>query len=234
MSEPRSVVVIGGTSGLGLEIVRHFVADGATVVLTSREEGRAKEVAASLGSNARGVGFDLAQPHTCSSGLDDVERCDVLVLAAIERDTNSVASYDIARAIRLVTLKLVGYTEVVHALLPRMPEDASVVIFGGRAKDRPYPGSTTVSTVNGAVVGLVNALALEIAPRRVNAIHPGIVGDSPFWSAKPPDVLEGYRSRTPTGRLVTMAQIVDAVDFLARNGGVNGINLEVDGGWMVT
>ena len=64
-------------------------------------------------------------------------------------------------------------------------------------------------------------MALELAPIRVNAIHPGIVGDSPFWAGKPPEVLEGYRRRTPTGRLATMADIVDAVDFLLENRGVN-------------
>ena len=125
------------------------------------------------------------------------------MVAAIERDQNSIADYDVDRATRLAMLKLVGYTEVVHALLPRMNDESSVVLFGGRAKDRPYPGSVTVSTVNGGVVGLVNALALEMAPIRVNALHPGIVGDSPFWSGKPEGVLDGYVSRTPTRRLAT-------------------------------
>jgi NAD(P)-dependent dehydrogenase (short-subunit alcohol dehydrogenase family) len=83
------------------------------------------------------------------------------------------------------------------------------------------------------VVGLVHALALELAPIRVNGVHPGIVGDSPFWSGKPPEVLEGYRSRTPTGRLATMADIVGAVDFLLENRGVNAANLNVDGGTLV-
>lgn len=234
MAEGRHVLIVGGTSGLGLAVARHFADAGDFVVLTGRSDTRAKEVAASLGARARGLGVDLAAPETIADALGDIERVDHLVLAAIERDSNAVASYDIAGAQRLVTLKLVGTTEVVHALLPRMPDEASVVIFGGRAKDRPYPGSTTVSTVNGGVVGLVNALALEIAPRRVNAIHPGIVGDSPFWSAKPPEVLEGYRSRTPTGRLATMAQVVDAVDFLLRNRAVNAVNLYVDGGWLLT
>ena len=126
-------------------------------------------------------------------------------MAAIERDQNTIADYDVDRATRLAVLKLVGYTEVIHTLLPRMNPDSSVVLFGGRAKDRPYPGSITVSTVNGGVVGLVNALALEMAPIRVNALHPGIVGDSPFWSGKPEGVLDGYVSRTPTRRLATMA-----------------------------
>ena len=94
----------------------------------------------------RGVGLDLAQPHTVADRLADVGDVEYLVLAAIERDTNSVRDYDIEAAMRLVTLKLVGYTAVVHALAPRLTEDAAILVFGGLARDRPYPGSTTVST----------------------------------------------------------------------------------------
>jgi NAD(P)-dependent dehydrogenase (short-subunit alcohol dehydrogenase family) len=130
-------------------------------------------------------------------------------------------------------LKLVGYLEVVHRLRPRLTPDAAIVIFGGLAKDRPYPGSVTVSTVNGGVTGMINVLASELAPVRVNAIHPGIVGDSPYWSAKPAAVLEGVRSRVPTGRLVTMSDIVHAVVFLLENPSVNAANLPVDGGTLL-
>ncbi|HEY5120457.1 MAG TPA: SDR family oxidoreductase, partial [Acidimicrobiales bacterium] len=140
------------------------------------------------------------------------------------------ADYNIARAIRLVTLKLVGYTEAIHTLLDRFTPDASVVLFGGLAMQRPYPGSTTVSTVNGGVVGLVNSLTNELAPVRINAIHPGIIGDSPFWENKDNSHII---SRTPLGRLVTMQEIVDSVEFLLNNGGVNGVNLAMDGGWLL-
>jgi len=131
-----------------------------------------------------------------------------------------------------VTLKLVGYTEVVHALLPRMPDDASIVLFGGLAKDRPYPGSTTVSTVNYGVTGLVHTLAAQLAPIRVNALHPGIVADSPQWSGNAA-AIERVRSRTPGRRMPVMADVVDATAFLLRNGSVNGINLHVDAGWLI-
>ncbi len=127
-------------------------------------------------------------------------------------------------------MKLVGYTETVHALLDRFTDDASVVLFGGRAKDRPYPGSTTVTTVNGGVSTLIRTLAIELAPIRFNAIHPGIVGDSPYWKDKP---LDAFLARTPTGRLATMAEITDATVFLLENRAVNGVNLYVDGGWML-
>ena len=85
--------------------------------------------------------------------------------------------------------KLVGYTETIHVLCPRFTPDASIVLFGGLAKERPYPGSTTVTTVNGGVNNMIKTLAVELAPVRVNAVHPGIVGDSPAWSGKPPEVL---------------------------------------------
>lgn len=227
-----STLVIGGTAGLGLEFAKFRVSQGEDVILTGRDLGRAEQVASSIG--ARGLAVDLSQPQGIAAALADVETVGDLVIAGIERDANTVADYNMERATRLATIKLIGYTEVIHTLLGRMHDDSAVVLFGGRAKDRPYPGSTTVSTVNGAVVGMVNALALEIAPIRVNAIHPGIVGDSPFWADKPEGVLEGYRSRTPTGRLATMDDITGAVDFLLRNRGVNAVNLYVDGGWLIT
>jgi NAD(P)-dependent dehydrogenase (short-subunit alcohol dehydrogenase family) len=227
-------VVIGGTSGIGLEVARARAARGDEVVLTGRDPGRSAEVASSIEGSVAGIAVDLNDTHGLADALAGVGDVDRLVVSAIERDQNSIADYAVERATRLAVLKLVGYTEVVHALLPRMNDESSVVLFGGRAKDRPYPGSVTVSTVNGGIVGLVNALALEMAPIRVNALHPGIVGDSPFWSGKPDGVLEGYVSRTPTGRLATMTDIVDAVDFLLENRSVNATNLDVDGGWLVT
>lgn len=235
MSE-RTIVVVGGTSGIGLEIAREVVARGERVVLTGRDPARAADVAASIGDRASGVAVDISEPETIAGSLSGIGAVHGLVLAAIERDANTVRDYDIARATRLVTLKLVGYTQTVHTLLGRMEEavDTGIVLFGGRAKDAPYPGSTTVSTINGGVEGLVRSLALELAPMRVNGLHPGIVGDSPFWAGKPEGVLDGYRSRTPGGELATMADIVGATMFLLENRGVSGINLCVDRGWRIT
>jgi len=232
VADQRTLVVIGGTAGIGRRLAQRAVARGDEVILSGRDADAAQSVAKEVG--ARGIGLNLTRPAEISAALADLGKVDHLVVAAIERDLNTALDYDIGRAINLVTLKLVGYTEVVHTLAPRMSRDGAVVLFGGLAKDRPYPGSTTVSTVNGGVMGMVHTLAVELTPIRVNAIHPGIVGDSPFWSAKPPEVLEGYRSRTPTGRLATMDDVCDAVEFLLRNSSVNGVHLNVDGGWLLT
>jgi NAD(P)-dependent dehydrogenase (short-subunit alcohol dehydrogenase family) len=227
-----TVVVVGGTRGLGREVAQYYAGQGRDVVVTGRDAAAADACAREIGGSTHGLGFDLADPHTIADGLAGVENVEYLVLAAIERDSNTVREYDVGAALRLVTLKLVGYTEVVHALLPHFGEEAAVLIFGGLARDRPYPGSTTVTTVNGGVTGLVRTLVVELAPTRVNALHPAIVGDSPQWRDMPGERFEALVQRTPTGRLVTMAEVVDASRFLLENGAINGINLAVDGGWL--
>jgi NAD(P)-dependent dehydrogenase (short-subunit alcohol dehydrogenase family) len=223
-SKQGTAVVLGGTSGIGRELASRLAGQGMSVVLSGRDADRARDVAAGIGPGVVGIGLDLAAPETVRAALADIDRVDYLVVAAIERDANHVRTYDVAAATRLVTLKLVGYTEVVHTLADRFAPDASVVLFGGLAKDRPYDGSTTVTTVNGGISSMVRTLASELAPLRVNAIHPGIVGDSPAWQEKETGAIV---ARTPIGR------IVDATLFLLENGGVNGINLSVDGGWLL-
>jgi NAD(P)-dependent dehydrogenase (short-subunit alcohol dehydrogenase family) len=230
VSGDGSVVVVGGTRAIGLELVKHYVAQGRDVVLTGQSRENVDTAVAQVDGSVRGIAFDLAQPKAIAAAVADVGRVDRLALVAIDRDQNSVADYDLDRAIRLVTLKLVGYTAVVSALRDRLSDSSSVVLFGGMAKERPYPGSTTVTTVNGGVVGLTRTLVEELRPIRVNSIHPGVVGDSPYWAEKPA-AIEKYTSETPLGRLVRMDEIVDAVVFLLENSAVNGVDLIVDGGW---
>lgn len=232
-SDRGAVVVIGGTAGIGREIAKRYAERGRDVVLTGRDADRAAKIAAEVGGDTIGLAVDLGKPDTIGAALAEVGPVEHLVLAAIDRDHNTAADFDIAGALYLVTLKLVGYVEVVHQLLPRMSPSSSILLFGGQAKERPYPGAVTVATVNGGVVGMVTALAVELKPIRVNAIHPGIVGDSPYWRDRPPEVLEGFRSRTPTGRLATMHDVVSAVEFLLENPSVNGQHLAVDGGWLL-
>jgi NAD(P)-dependent dehydrogenase (short-subunit alcohol dehydrogenase family) len=226
-----NAIIIGGTQGIGLEIARQMAERGDRVIITGRDDARARKVAAELGNGARGLAVDLSRPHEIAAALADVPKLRHVVITAILRDANSVRQYDLARALNLVTLKLVGYTETIHVLLPRLTSDASVVLFGGLAKERPYPGSTTVTTVNGGIATLVHTLAVELAPVRINAIHPGIIGDSPAWSDKN---LDAVIARTPTKRLATMRDVSGAALFLLDNNSINGVNLNIDNGWLLT
>jgi len=234
MDKTGTVVVVGGTSEIGKRLAQRYAGQGRPVVVTSRDAGRARAAAQEVGGDCVGLSLDLSKPHEIAAALANVDDVEHLVLVAVERDENKVRDYNIDSALTLVTLKLVGYTEVIHVLAPRMRERGSIVLYGGLAKDRPYPGSTTITTINGGVMTMVHTLALELAPLRVNAIHPAVVGDSPYWANKPPAVLDGLRARTPLGELVTIDDVVDATMFLLENRAVTGVNLRVDGGWMLT
>jgi NAD(P)-dependent dehydrogenase (short-subunit alcohol dehydrogenase family) len=226
------VVIVGGTSGLGRRLAEKYAAKGRPVVITGRDAARVEAVAGELPEAVRGVALDLCEPHDIAARLDGIGAVDRVVLAAVNRDSNTVRDYDMEPALRLATLKLVGYTEVLHRLQPAMHDETAVLLFGGLAKDRPYPGSTTVTAVNGAVTSMVRTFALELAPVRVNALHPGIVGDSPMWKDAA-EMLANVKTRTPTGRLITMDDVTDAAIFLLENRSINGVNLAVDGGWMM-
>ncbi|MFP4073943.1 MAG: SDR family oxidoreductase [Actinomycetota bacterium] len=224
-----SVLVVGGTAGLGRAIASRYHEQGKPVTITGRDQKRATEIAAEIGDGVTGLGFDLAKPETIGDALSDVGPVQHLVVTAITRDNNPIREYDISTASELITMKMIGYTETVHALIPKFTDDASVVLYGGLAKERPYPGAITVATVNGGISTMINDLVVELAPIRFNAIHPGIVGDTPYWEGKD---LSAFVERTPTGKLATTPEVVDATVFLLENPAVNGVNLYVDGGWM--
>jgi NAD(P)-dependent dehydrogenase (short-subunit alcohol dehydrogenase family) len=227
-----AVVVVGGTSGLGKEVARHYVRADREVVITGRDPTRGSSVAAELGGKTTELAFDLSLPKEIAPVLEGVGDVSRLVLAGVHRDLNTMREYDVDAAVALVTLKLVGYTEVVHALLDRLHDDSSILIFGGLAKERPYPGSMTVTTINHGVDGLVRSLTSELKPIRVNALHPGIVEDSPFWAGKT-EALDAHRARTTTGRLVQMQEVVDVAILMLENPSVAGAEFRVDAGWSL-
>jgi NAD(P)-dependent dehydrogenase (short-subunit alcohol dehydrogenase family) len=225
-----ATLIIGGTAGLGREVAQQCVGRGEQVVIAGRDPERATAVAKELGGGTTGIAVDLASPETIADSLGGIDRVDHLVISSAEGFSNPLHTYDLALASRLVTIKLVGYTQTIHVLRDRLGPSASVVLFGGQAMMRPYPGSTMVTTVNAGVSGLVRTLASEMAPIRVNAIHPGVIGNSPRWVEQD---TSANVARSPIGRLVTMAEIAHAVLFLLDNGGMNGVDLPVDGGWLL-
>src|SRR3954464_14471816 len=124
MPDP-AVVIVGGTSGIGLRLAESYAARGRGVVIAGRDIDRARAAAAAIPGPGQvdGCAVDLASPDSIADCLADLGRVARLVVGAVDRDANTVVDYDVARALRLVTLKLVGYTEVVHTLLPRLAPD---------------------------------------------------------------------------------------------------------------
>jgi len=154
------------------------------------------------------------------------------VLAAIERDVNSVREYSVERALRLVTLKLSGTRKRFTRCSPSC-DRRSIVLLGGVAKDRPYPRLDHRQHGERRCDRPGAHTRRRAGTIRVNALHPDVVGDSPTWSSRP-EALEAIRARTPIGRVVDLADTADAVVFPLENRAVNGVNLMLDGGARLT
>ena len=216
-----SVLVVGGTAAIGLEIARYYADDRSP---RHADRPRCRPGGGRGQGGRRRYHRPRARPgRAAETSLPPWPGSAPWTVWSWPRSSATPTPWPTTTStgrVRLVTLKLVGYTEVVHALRSRIAPDGAIVLFGGLAKDRPYPGSTTVSTVNGGITGLLHTLVVELAPIRVNAIHPGIVGDSPYWRDRD---LGPVIARTPCGQLARMADIVDAVAFLLGNPAVNGV-----------
>ncbi|MFI1733746.1 SDR family NAD(P)-dependent oxidoreductase [Streptomyces acidicola] len=174
-----TTVVIGGTAGLGRFIAQRHADRGDKVFIAGRDAARAASVAKEIGADTTGLGLDLARPESIAGALAAIEAVDHMVITAAFQRPNTLKDLNLPEAVTAVTTKVVGYAEAVRALHDRFTPVGSVVLFGGLAKERPYPGSTIITTFNSAVTGLVKTLAVEIAPHRVNALHPALVATAP-------------------------------------------------------
>ncbi len=228
------MVVVGGTSGIGLAVARAAHALGCQVTIAGRGAARADEIARSIGPEAIGLPIDLEDAASIRAALADGPAIDHLVLTPIHRLATSVKDFDIAEANRLAHVKLTGYVATVSTALPRMKATSGIVLFSGLSKANPYAGSTMISVVNGGIVGMTKTMAVELAPIRVNCLSPGLVADSPVWERAVKQggsaIVDAMIARTPARRVATMEDVVHAVFFLLDNRAVNGIDLEIDGG----
>ena len=186
MSDDGAVVVVGGTRAIGRELVRHYVEQGRQVVLTGQS---AENVAAAVAEHGDAVrGRDL-RPRRAAHDRGRARRRRAGGPPGPGGDRPRPEQ---GRRLRHRPGDPPRHPQArrLHGRRVRAPANgcrrpSSIVLFGGMAKERPYPGSTTVTTVNGGVVGLTRTLVEELRPVRVNSIHPGVVGDSPYWSGKP-------------------------------------------------
>lgn len=228
------IVVIGGTSALGLAIAKSAYAAGCKVTVAGRGAARAADVAKSIGPGSIGVHIDLEDSAAIKAALRDGPPIDHLVITSIMRLATTVKDFAVKEAERLARIKLIGYIEAVGAALPRLKPTSSIVLFAGVSKSNPYPGSTMISVVNGGIVGMTKTLAVELAPIRVNCISPGLVLDSPTWQyilAKGSNpVVDAMAAKTPTRRLAMTEDVIQGVFSLLDNKAINGIDMELDGG----
>ncbi len=226
------MVVVGGTSGLGLPLARAAHALGSKLTIAGRGAERAAATAKSIGPDVTGLHIDLEDQASIRTALAEGPRIDHLVLVPIDPLATNIKSFDLAAANKALHVKLTGYLEVVHTVLPRLKPTSAIVLFGGLAKAKPYMDSTMITVANAGIVGVMNTLAVELAPIRVNSVSPGVVADSEKWRAAEgmKSYIDALAARAPARRCATVDDVNHAVFFLLDNRAVTGHDLQVDGG----
>jgi NAD(P)-dependent dehydrogenase (short-subunit alcohol dehydrogenase family) len=239
--EGQSIVVIGGTAGMGLATAEAAARAGAKVIVASRTQARVDAAVARIGGDASGVTLDIADAAAVAGFFDAADPIDHVVVSANAASAvlgvvKPLAEMDPAAAMSFLGTKFWGPFHVGKHAPTKLKESGSLVFFSGAAARRSLPGHTAIAATNGAVEAFAKQLAKEIAPLRVNVISPGLV-DTPAYDAIPEAnrkaMYEAAAASLPVGRIGEPADVADAVLFALGNGFLTGAVIDVDGGRQV-
>jgi NAD(P)-dependent dehydrogenase (short-subunit alcohol dehydrogenase family) len=231
----KRVVVIGGSSGIGLETARLALSLGAYVTIAGRSEDRLSRAAATLKNvpdRLRTVVADMADGQSIQSLFSGESQVDHVFVPAgeLRPESADLLTRDIAGMRSILEVRLFGVAHVVRHTKPLM-KNGSIVLMSGLYATRPAAGGAIAAAAVAAVEGMTRALALDLAPIRVNAVAPGLI-NTPLWDTFGPqrEAILASASKLPVGRAGRPEEIAEAVVFLMTNEYVTGAVLPVDGG----
>ncbi|TPM34141.1 SDR family oxidoreductase [Mesorhizobium sp. B2-3-4] len=233
----QKILIVGGGSGMGLALARHCVEAGAGVTIAGRGNDRLRQAREVLG-NPTGLEtavVDVTREDQVAALFAGIGRLDHIVSTAadIEGAYRLLPELDLSAAQRVVDSKLFGPLLLAKHGAPRLAAAGSMTFVSGIAAYRPAARGSVVAAVNAALEGLVRALAVELAPIRVNAVSPGWV-DTEIWAQvagdRKAETLAAMAERLPVGRIGQPEDIADAICFLIGNGFTTGTTLHVEGG----
>lgn len=229
----QRMLIIGGSSGIGLGVARAALAAGAAVTIVGRTRDKLAAARAELDGKPDTVQADAGDVAAVQGLVRELGELDHLVTTAAELAFAPFAKLGPEQVERGLRSKIWAPFFAAQAAAERMRRGGSITFFSGAAAYRPGPGTVLVATVNAALEGLAKALAVELAPIRVNVVSPGVV-DTPVWAGMPADQRKGMfdqvAARLPARRIGTVDDLAAAVMYAATNGFVTGTVLHVDGG----
>jgi NAD(P)-dependent dehydrogenase (short-subunit alcohol dehydrogenase family) len=226
-------LVAGGTSGIGLATARRLRQQGYDVHVTGRGKERLDDVAAS-DPGLTGHQADGGDPVAMAALAESLGTVDVLVVSLSGAEgMGPIDSLDLGMLRRAFDAKFWAHLTTIQAVLPHLAEDGSITLLSAITARAAMAGTAGIAAVNAAVEALVEPLAVELAPRRVNAVSPGVV-DTAWWSGFPSEMREGFFARTaatvPVRRVATADDVAEVVTLAATNRNLSGTVLEADGG----
>jgi NAD(P)-dependent dehydrogenase (short-subunit alcohol dehydrogenase family) len=229
----QTVVVIGGSAGIGLETARHARTEGADVIITARDPERLKEAAHDLGALSSAA-FDARDPDSLARFFDSLSGpIDHVMVGGSGPRYGRPLEMDLAEARCAFSERMVLALEVAKRAVGKVRPDGSLVFIGGTGGRAITPGYEIVSAVTAAMPALTAGLALELAPIRVNLIATGFV-DTPLSARLLGDGLEArraeLRTKLPIGRVVGPTDVAALAVHLMINTAVTGATYDIDGG----
>ena len=232
-----NVVVIGGTSGMGLEIARLAAAEGARVTAAGRSADRARAAQSSLGDDVAVRSLDMANEPAVKSFFAAMNVIDHLVITATGGALRfgKVVDTSMAEIRSQLEDRFWGTYNVVRYAAPLMPATGSITLFSGGLAVKARVGAGVISAAVAAVEALGRTLALELAPIRVNTVRSGQV-DTPLLRAAIPhfdEFAQTAGAALPVKRIGVPADIAHAVLFLMTNPFTTGSVLGIDGGGLL-
>ena len=233
----RTLVVIGGTSGIGLATAHAAIEAGARVIIAGRNPDKLALAVAGLGETARGESIDAADRDALGALFARTGRIDHLVIAASggvgAGPFATLASDDLARGF---DGKFWVQWQCAQAALPYVSDQGSITFVIANSARMGNPGTSGLAAINGALAAMVLPLAHELGPVRINAVSPGVI-DTPWWDKHPESlkhrIFERITASVPVGRIGRAEEVADAIIALASNGYITGVILDVDGGMRV-
>jgi NAD(P)-dependent dehydrogenase (short-subunit alcohol dehydrogenase family) len=232
--ENKRVVILGGSSGIGLAVAELAASQGAKIVIASSNAERIQRAVESVGVNAQGQIVDLSDEQSVETLFTKLGAFDHLVFTAGDSlYLQDLATTDLKQARRAFELRYWAALAAVKYGSKNIRKGGSIVLTTGVAGRRPRKGWVVAASVCGAIEALTRALAVELAPIRVNAVCPGVVRTN-LWhnmaAAEREQLYESVGNSLPVGRVGEPHDIAQAYLFLMQEGFGTGQSLVVDGG----
>jgi len=241
--EGRRVVIIGGTSGIGLATARLAMDEGASVVVASRTPARLKQAARALGPDAQCLKLDGKRESDVKAFFERVGRFDDLAILipgatdkAQQRRLGALAKTDMAVARTVHEGKFWSSVYCAKHALPHLSARGSITFCSGVSPRKAIPGYWAPTTAIAALEALSRVLAVELAPIRVNCVGPGLIA-TPIMDTLSPArrrVWAKMLKRQPIKRMGTPEETAEAMVYCMSNGYTTGTLVEIDGGYKFT
>jgi NAD(P)-dependent dehydrogenase (short-subunit alcohol dehydrogenase family) len=233
----KRVVIVGGSSGIGLAVAEKVALLGAEVVIVSSKAERVQEAIQSIGGEARGQAVDVSDEKAVESFFTSLGAFDHLVFTAGDSlQLHELADTNLKQARHAFELRYWSALATVKYGSPQIRKGGSIILTTGVAGRRPHSGWVIAASVCGTIEALTRALAIELAPIRVNAVCPGVVRTN-LWqnmsSVEREQLFESVGKRLPVGRVGEAHDIAQAYLFLMQEGFSTGQTVVVDGGTVL-